>query len=107
MESSCVAELARRLQAQGEPLALPLTWIEQLLSESGLSIDRMVQLEAQQQAADQVSISNSISSLRLLSATDWRDFVESTSIVEQVLGEHPADIYRAMDFATRDRYRPD
>jgi len=76
MASSFVAELARRLQGQSATLALPLTWIEQLLSESGLSIDRMVQLEAQQQAADQVSISNSISSLRLLSATDRRDFVE-------------------------------
>jgi len=105
MASSFVAELARRLQGQSATLALPLTWIEQLLSESGLSIDRMVQLEAQQQAADQVSISNSISSLRLLSATDWRDFVESTSIVDQILSEDPANIYRAMDFATRDRYR--
>src|SRR5512135_3571687 len=33
--SSFVAELARRLQGQGPGLALPLTWIEQQLSESG------------------------------------------------------------------------
>ncbi|WP_213767690.1 glucoamylase family protein [Caballeronia sp. dw_19] len=105
MTSSFVAELARRLQGQSAALALPLTWIEQLLSESALGIDRMVQIEAQQQAADQVSISNSIGSLRLLSATDWRDFVESMSIVEQVLRDDPAGIYREMDFATRDHYR--
>ncbi len=105
MASSFVAELARRLQGQSAVLALPLTWIEQLLSESGLSIDRMVQMEAQQQAANQVSISNSIGSLRVLSATDWRDFVESVSIVDAVLRDDPADVYREMDFATRDRYR--
>jgi cyclic beta-1,2-glucan synthetase len=105
MASSFVAELARRLQGQSAALALPLTWIEQLLSESASSIDRMVQMEAQQQAADQVSISNSIGSLRLLSATDWQDFVESMSVVERTLQEDPADVYRTMDFATRDHYR--
>ena len=39
MVSSFVAELARRLQGQSAALALPLTWIEQRLSESGL-LDR-------------------------------------------------------------------
>lgn len=105
MTSSFVAELTRRLQGQSAALALPLTWIEQLLSESGLSIEHLVQLEAQQQAADQVSISHSIGSLRLLSATDWCEFVESMSIVEQTLREDPAAVYGAMDFATRDHYR--
>ena len=36
MVSSFVAELTRRLQGQGPDLALPLTWIEQRLAESGL-----------------------------------------------------------------------
>ena len=105
MASSFVAELTRRLQGQSPALALPLTWIEQWLSESGLGIEHLVQMEAQQQAADQVSIGNSIGSLRLLSAMDWREFVESTSIVEHVLREDPAGIYAAMDFVTRDHYR--
>ncbi len=105
MTSSFVAELTRRLQGQSAALALPLTWIEQLLSESGLSIEHLVQLEAQQQAADQVSISHSIGSLRLLSATDWCEFVESMSIVEQTLRQDPSAVYGAMDFATRDHYR--
>ncbi len=105
MTSSFVAELTRRLQGQSAALALPLSWIEQLLSESGLSIVHLVQMEAQQQAADQVSISHSICSLRLLSATDWRDFVESMSIVDHTLREDPAVIYASMDFATRDHYR--
>jgi cyclic beta-1,2-glucan synthetase len=105
MVSSFVAELTRRLQGQGPALALPLTWIEQRLSESGLTIEQLVRSENQQQAADQVSMSNSIGSLRFLSAMDWREFVETMSIVEQILGEDPADVYGRMDFATRDRYR--
>ncbi|MET1081917.1 MAG: hypothetical protein ABWY12_02545, partial [Burkholderiales bacterium] len=68
MVGAFVAELARRLQGRGPSLALPLTWIEQRLSESGLTIEQLVQSENRQQAADQVSISNSIGSLRVLGA---------------------------------------
>lgn len=105
MVSSFVAELARRLQGQSAALALPLTWIEQRLSESGLTIEQLVQSETQKQAADQVSISNSIGSLRALGAMDWREFVETMSVVEQKLREDPEGVYGKMDFATRDRYR--
>jgi len=105
MVSSFVAELTRRLQGQGPALALPLTWIEQRLSESGLTIEQLVRSENQQQAADQVSMSNSIGSLRFLGAMDWREFVETMSVVEKTLRKDPGDVYGKMDFATRDRYR--
>jgi cellobiose phosphorylase len=105
MVSSFVAELARRLQGQSAALALPLTWIEQRLSESSLTIEQLVQSETQKQASVQVSISNSIGSLRFLGAMDWREFVETMSGVEQKLREDPGGVYGKMDFATRDRYR--
>ena len=103
MVSAFVAELAHRLH--GLSLTLPLTWIEQRLSDTNLTIEQMIHAENQKQAGDQVSISNSIGSLRILGATDWRKFVESVSAVEQTLREDPADVYRQMEFATRDRYR--
>ncbi len=105
MVSAFVAELARRLQGRGPALALPLTWIEQHLAESALTIEQLVQAENQQQASGQVSISNSIGSLRVLGAIDWREFVENMSIVERTLREDPHGLYGRMDFATRDRYR--
>lgn len=105
MVSSFVAELAHHLQGQVPALTLPLSWIEQRLSESGLTIEQMVRSENQQLAADQVSMSNSIGSLRFLSAMDWREFVETMSMVEDTLNGDPADVYDKMDFATRDSYR--
>ncbi len=105
MHSPFVAELARRLQGHGSSLALPLTWIEARLRESSLTIEQMVLAENQQQASDQVSISNSIGSLRFLGATDWRVFVEKMSIVEQILLRDLGGVYGKMDFATRDSYR--
>lgn len=105
MDSSFVAELVRRLQDQGPPLMLPLTWLSQRLAVSGQTIEHLVQFENQQQAADQVSISNSISSLRFLGAMDWREFVETMSVVDHTLRLDPAGYYGRMDFATRDHYR--
>ena len=105
MTTPFVSEFARRLQGQSPALALPLTWIEQRLSESGLTIEQLVQSGNQHQAADQVSISNSIGSLRFLGAMDWREFVERMSVVEQKLREDPGGVYGKVDFATRDRYR--
>ena len=105
MTSAFVAELARRLQGQSAALALPLTWIEHRLSETGLTIEQLVQSETRTQASSQVSIANSIGSLRLLGALDWREFVETMSGVEHELRQDPCGAYGKMDFATRDRYR--
>lgn len=105
MESSFVAELTRRLLDKGSALTLPLSWIEQRLSENGLTSSELVNRENQHQAAGQVSISNSISSLRFLNTTDWREFVEDTSVVEKILASNVSDVYKKMDFHTRDIYR--
>ncbi|MBD3894739.1 cyclic beta 1-2 glucan synthetase [Halomonas sp. ML-15] len=105
MSSEFVAVLSRRLQGRGPSLSLPLSWVEQRLSDSGASIEQHILIANQQQASDQVSVSNSIGSLRIIAAIDWQDFVESQSAVEHVLQEDPSGIYPSMDFATRDRYR--
>ncbi len=105
MVGAFIAEISRQLQGQGPALALPLTWIEQRLSEYGQTIKTFVNLESQQQASDQVSISNSITSLRFLGTMNWREFVETMSAADQILRGDPGDIYVKMDFSTRDRYR--
>ncbi len=105
MSTPFVSEFVRRLQGRSPALAFPLTWIEQRLSELNQTTVQLVQYGNQTQAADQVSISNSIGSLRLLSALDWREFVESMSHVEAILHDDPYHAYITMDFNTRDRYR--
>ncbi len=105
MSSAFLAELTRHLQGQSPHLAFANNWLEHRVSEQGQTIEQLVQADAQAQAADQVSMGNSITSLRLLSSTDWRKFVESHSLVEETLKGDPARVYAKMDFATRDRYR--
>ncbi|MDP2139129.1 MAG: hypothetical protein Q8J74_14860, partial [Candidatus Didemnitutus sp.] len=105
VSSSFVAEFCQRLSRQSPVLHLARTWLEQRLEGAGLTSAQLVQLESQNQAADQVSVSHSIASLRFLGATDWKEFVESLSLVESTLRTDPAGVYPTMDFATRDRYR--
>jgi cellobiose phosphorylase len=105
LSSSFVAEFCQRLSRQSPVVHLARSWLEQRLAEQGLTIEQLVHLESQNQAADQISVSHTIGSLRFLSATDWREFVEDLSVVEQTLRTDPPQVYGTMDFATRDRYR--
>jgi hypothetical protein len=84
---------------------LARTWLEQRLREQGLSVEQLVHLDSQNQAADQILVSHTINSLRFLGALDWREFVEDMSQVEQTLRLDPPGVYGKMDFITRDRYR--
>ena len=105
LTSAFVTDLTRHLHGQSPYFGFATSWMEHRLQDQGLTIEQLVQTENQHQAADQVSIGNSITSLRFLSSMDWRDFVEEMSVVEQILRTDPAGIYPAMEFSTRDRYR--
>jgi len=105
MGSAFVAEFARKLQWKGPELTLPINWVEQHLSGTEDTIHSMVLVENQKQAANQVSVSNSINSLRFLAKMDWREFVETMSIVNQTLLQDIDGVFAKMDFYTRDDYR--
>lgn len=100
-----LAELTRHLQGQNPNFAFANSWLEHRLADQGLTTEQLVRSEGQSQAADQVSIGNSINSLRFLNAHDWREFVGEQSLVERTLAGDPMGVYANMDFATRDRYR--
>ena len=100
-----VTEFSRRLQEKSPAPKLAMGWIEDCLAAEGLIVGQLVQSESQFQAATQATVGNSICSLRCLDTMDWREFVETQSVVEQTLRLDPTHIYERMDFATRDRYR--
>ncbi|WP_235209466.1 GH36-type glycosyl hydrolase domain-containing protein [Methylobacter sp. BBA5.1] len=105
LTASFVEEFNSRLQVQGSALAFVQTWIDNQLLEQGLNASQLMQDASHMAAANQISIANSVGSLRFISAMDWRDFVEALSAVEQTLRSDPAGVYGNQDFATRDRYR--
>src|SRR5205807_3950821 len=75
------------------------------LARQGTNIEQVIHAEHQSQAAAQITVGNTIDSMRLLSTLDWRDFFESVSLIDPLLGQDPAGVYSKMEFASRDRYR--
>ena len=100
-----VEEFYDRLQAQGPAMAFVQTWVEQKLLEQGVTATQLSEAAGRTAATNQISIANSIGSLRFIGAMDWKNFVESLSVVEQTLREDPTGMHASQDFATRDRYR--
>ena len=96
-------QLAQRLRDQHRATSFEADLLKDWLAEQKLSIDELVQREHAAQSAANLSVRNIISSMRLISAFDWRTFFEATSLVEQQMCRHAT--YKAMDFASRDRYR--
>src|SRR4030095_7009446 len=76
-----------------------------LLGSRGLMSEDIVRAEQQRQAASQASVANAITSLRLCTTIDWRDYVEGVSLVDNVLRRDPSGVYSRMDFLSRDRQR--
>jgi cyclic beta-1,2-glucan synthetase len=105
LEPAFIAQLARRLREQDPAIGPAYEWLEKRLQQHEQSVEQIVHLELQRQAAAQVTVGNIITSMRLLSTLDWRDFFESVSLVDPLLADDPAGVYGRMDFATRDRYR--
>jgi cyclic beta-1,2-glucan synthetase len=100
-----IEEIFKHLQGHGPSVAFILTWIEQRLIDQGSSVTQLLQADSRTQSADRISIGNSVSSLVLVDGTNWKEFVESVSLMERVLREDPAGVHADQDFATRDRYR--
>ncbi|MGE5461770.1 MAG: glucoamylase family protein, partial [Syntrophothermus sp.] len=56
-------------------------------------------------ADPETQVINSILNLRLIATIDWKEFFESTSLLEQTLRRDPGGVYSQSDFQTRNHYR--
>jgi cyclic beta-1,2-glucan synthetase len=109
--ASAVATGAPRVVAALEEIRagdLPRARIEPFESElrqRGLPVEDWLREDRDRQAVNVVSVSNCVTSMRLLSAIDWPVVYEATSLVTERLRRDPAGVFTLQDFATRDRYR--
>ena len=98
-----VVQLIHRLRDQ-DPRATPaLRWLQERLAAQGTTSEAIVHDEHQRQGASNVTVRNIITSMRLLSDVDWREFFESVSLVDEAL--RAGSDFGAMDFPSRDLYR--
>jgi cyclic beta-1,2-glucan synthetase len=84
---------------------IPVGPLRDWLARHADDLSEVLCREHRRQAANQVSVGNCVTSLRLLHAIDWPIFFENASPVEAVLRAEPTGVYARQEFATRDRYR--
>ncbi|HET7426875.1 MAG TPA: glucoamylase family protein, partial [Gemmatimonadales bacterium] len=99
-----VARFLHQLRVEGAPLPTVVR-LEQWIDEEALSGEEATTRATQRLALTQVTMANSITSLRAIARMDWKTLVESQSRMEAVLREDPSGHYARMTFATRDSYR--
>jgi cyclic beta-1,2-glucan synthetase len=105
LSNGFVVQLVQRMQELGPRIPELRIELERWRREGGSGVEEAVRAEHQRQTMGQASMGNSITSLRLVSTTDWNLAIEHVSLMEQVLRRDPAGVYGRMDFASRDRYR--
>jgi cyclic beta-1,2-glucan synthetase len=103
LDPAFAVELLQRLRDR-DPVDTPgLVWLHGRLDAQGTSAEDVVRAEHVRQVAMQGPVRDAITSMRLLSAVEWGDLVESVSLVDETLRRDTR--MAEFDFATRDRYR--
>jgi cyclic beta-1,2-glucan synthetase len=103
LPTAFAVQLLQRLREQDPDDVPALRWLDERLTAQGTTSEEIAAHEHQRQAATNVTVRNIITSMRLMSTFDWRQFFEDTSLVDAVL--RAGSDFAALDFATRDRYR--
>jgi cyclic beta-1,2-glucan synthetase len=102
---SAISQLSQSLHVRSSEELPIFEKIKDSLNQNNYNIEEYTKKEHILQALTQVTVSNIISSMKRLSNTDWHIFFEDLSLVDRELSKDPLDIYKRMDFKTRDQYR--
>jgi len=105
IHSASIVQLLLRTREYGRQIPMLRRAVQADLDARQITAEEAVRREHQRQGVTQVSVANAITSLRLCSEIDWRDFFESVSLVERALRRDPAGVYGRMDFLSRDQQR--
>ncbi|MCC5917799.1 MAG: glycosyltransferase 36 [Cryomorphaceae bacterium] len=98
-------ELYNQLQSAGLLHEEQKRWFNYHINQYEVTLENAMRQEAQKQSRLQVNIQNAVISLREITETEWPDFVEDCSVVNDILKQDPSGHYVRMDFQTRDSYR--
>jgi cyclic beta-1,2-glucan glucanotransferase len=98
-------QLLHRIREYGLRLSPVRVAVDDDLASRHTTAEDTIRGEHQRQGVAQASVANAVTSLRLCATLDWQEYVETVSLVEQVLQRDPAGAYGRMDFLSRDQQR--
>ncbi|HEX5685884.1 MAG TPA: glucoamylase family protein [Ideonella sp.] len=92
-----VAQVAQRAHDDGAPVSPLLAWLAKALPDPVATRAR----QSADQTADNLSVSNAVTSLRAIGDADWPDLVARTSTLMRLMLRSP--VFEAEQVATRDQ----
>jgi cyclic beta-1,2-glucan synthetase len=103
LDSAFAVQLVLRLRDQDPEVTPARRWLDARLTSYGTPSDEIVHKEHQSQGASNVTVRNIITSMRLIWDVEWPEFVESVSLVDELLRAESG--FATMEFTSRDLYR--
>ncbi|MDT8718698.1 cyclic beta 1-2 glucan synthetase [Clostridium sp. 19966] len=103
--SHFVESLIKVLRDNGVDNENIYAWINENLESNQKNLDMVISGEHQKQAGFQLSLGNSITSIRNVTSLNWKDTFERLNYAEAILRADPSGVYANMDFESRDYYR--
>lgn len=100
-----VEYLSYKLKKYGKKTESYLGVLEEEIEKTGNTVSDVIKKEHFDIAIQKVSIGNSITSLKRINRINFLEIFEKVNDVEEILKSDPADVYRKMDYQTKDEYR--
>lgn len=100
-----IAEVIRYLHEKSPKAIIPMSRLEQILSEKSLTGKTVMVLVNEELTMEKVSFRNCLSSIRMLDTVDWSAFIDAANTIDPIFSKEQSGIYPLMEFHTRDRYR--
>jgi len=105
MKYPFIEYMSYKLKQYGKRGLPYLNVLEKQVSKMGMDISEVIKKEHFDIALGKVSLGNSITSMREILRVNFSDLFEKINGVEEILKKDPINVYRKMDYKTKDLYR--
>ena len=97
--------ISYKLKKYGKNGNIYLNILEEQVNKLGITVSDVIRKEHFDIAIQKVTIGNSITSIRQINRINFLSLFEEINGVEDLLRQDPADVYRKMDYKTKECYR--
>jgi len=100
-----IEKVAKRLKEYGPDAKLLLNWLDNIAEKQNMSVEKVISNQNYYLTSNGVIMGNILAAIKMINSENWAEFFEGVSLVQQILNNDPADVFRRMDFESRDKYR--
>jgi len=105
MKYSFIEYMSYRLKKYGKKTEKYLNVLEEQVEKTGLTVQEVIKKQHFEIANQKVLMGNSIKSIKEISRTNFIEIFEKINGVEEILRNDPANVYKNMDYKTKELYR--